>query len=329
MLRRRDAAPLRAASPARGLAQRRDQRVRVRRVDEHARLGRDELRVDRRGSSRRRSAPSPSPPATPGRTPRSATAGRSRRRARSRRGRRRAGRGPAGSTFARPSSAGRSGPSPRNVRRPSPRRAKASASAITFLRSVSDPMQRKCGAGSSPRGRGLKASRSTPQSMTASGARGIRAASQRELAISASAQRRTGAVAARSGGRSRFATSCPCAITTSGAPARRAPMSAPRPGREEHVREDDVRSRAARGADRVDGQPQMSPRPAGATRDRDQLHVVTEPLQLADDRHEERPEVRVVGSGPHRGDEEDAHARRTVGGGAVWRTSGPSAAARR
>ena len=105
-------------------------------------------------------------------------------------------------TPGRPSSRGRSGPSPTNVSVPSPRRAKASARRTTFLRSISEPTQTKAGAVPAARASGGKRSRSTPQFTTSTlppAAGMLRSSSRRsqsETATTAAAPRTTSRSAA-------------------------------------------------------------------------------------------------------------------------------------
>ena len=135
-------------------------------------------------------------------------------------------------TLGRSTSSPRSGPSPTNASRPRPKRWNASASRTVFLRSISEPTQTKAGPSPSQfnarragaAGRGLKVSRSTPQSATSSfaAAAGIlsarRVSSQRELAISALAWETIPRVAVSTPLiRPRLATSWPWAMTTNGA----------------------------------------------------------------------------------------------------------------
>ena len=141
------------------------------RVDEDACLGGDELGRSADAGGEHACAPSPSPRASPGRRARSATAGRGRRRRRPTGAPPTAGSARRGVTFGASSSAARSGPSPTNASRPRPSDANASARRTTFLRSISEPTQRKAGPSpsqpssrrASAAGRGENASRSTPQ----------------------------------------------------------------------------------------------------------------------------------------------------------------------
>ena len=121
---------------------------------------------------------------------------------------------------------------------PSPRSSNARASRSTFLRSLSEPTQRNpvpCGdqptsARAAAASRGANSSRSTPQSITellasAAGTTSTsRPSSQADTATTACARRTVSCVAARTARlRRAFSTSCPWAVTTSGArPARAA-----------------------------------------------------------------------------------------------------------
>ena len=206
----------------------------VLRIDEDARLRASRTPAARRRASPRPTARTPSPPGSRGRKARRGSAGRRRPRLRSTPEPASWATRPASSIPARPSRAARSGPSPTNVSVPSPRASKARASRRTFLRSESAPeaekrsSRRRCQPTSSAAlartSRGEKRSRSTPQSITsvfprASGtASTSRSRSHLETAMTADARRTTCRVAARTAAFCRaFSTSCPCAVTTSGA----------------------------------------------------------------------------------------------------------------
>ena len=156
---RRGAATPPSRAPARARRRRAGRRAR------RPRAGR--TRAGRRRASRRRCARRPSPRAAPVRTARSAP-GRRRRRPRSASpGTLVVGDAPDHATRSRPSSLARSGPSPTNVNEPRPRRANASASRTTFLRSVSEPTCTKAGCSSAAAGAtAVNRSRSTPESIT-------------------------------------------------------------------------------------------------------------------------------------------------------------------
>src|SRR4051812_21216009 len=119
--------------------------------------------------------------------------------------------------------------------------------------------------------------------------------------MTAAAYRTTGRVAARSAARSRFATSWPCAMTTSGARAARQAQGGRarggggahprRSGREQEVGEHDVGPRAPRRADGGDGQPQVLGGRAAAAGDGAHLDLVSERTQLAHERDQEAAEV--------------------------------------
>ena len=135
---------------------------------------RNELRRPADTRRRPRCAPRQAPRAPPGRRARRGSAGRGRRRPRDSRAPRRAARSPVMVTPARPSSSGRSGPSPTKVSVPSPSRANASASRTTFLRSISEPTQTNAGLGPAPAraagsARGRRRSRSPRSCRRASG----------------------------------------------------------------------------------------------------------------------------------------------------------------
>ena len=203
------------------------------------------------------------------------------------------------------------GPSPTKASRPRPSEANASASRTTFLRSISEPTQRKAGpspsqpssrrASSAGRGRErveVDAADRRPRSSARPPGSGSvsRSASQRELAITAEERPRTQRVAAVTPGiRPRLATSWPWAMTTSGR-ARRARGERPgRPGGEEEVGEDDVGPEAsARRLGPLRTRRQVLRRGAAAAADRGDLDLVAERLDLPRQRHQEAAEVRAA-----------------------------------
>ena len=219
-------------------------------------------------------------------------------------------------TPGRPSSCGRSGPSPTNVSVPSPSRPNASASRTTFLRSISEPTQRNAGLGPGARSRTRKRSRSTPQFTTsvfdaawAIGgdepvAQPLRDGDHRRRALDDPSRRRADE---RILGQVRDVL-----------PVRRDDERRPRctrreqraePGRKEEVGVDDVRPEAPRRENGSPRQPRVAQLAAAAPVEHDPLELVPtgreRPFQALDE------DAEVGGSGRriHLGDEQDAHRR--------------------
>ena len=96
-------------------------------------------------------------------------------------------------------------------------------------------------------------------------------------------------------------------MTTSGARADRGGKRRRASGRKQEVGEDDVGPPAPGGGSRRQRQPGvLGRRPAAAT-DRHHLDLVSERLDLAPQRNQEAAEVRVGGTRPHLGHEQNAH----------------------
>jgi hypothetical protein len=78
-------------------------------------------------------------------------------------------------------------------------------------------------------------------------------------------------------------------------------------GREEEMGEDNFGACAPRRRHRAGDDARVLDRRAAPPADRRDLHLVVLRLELADERHEEAAEVRVLRARPHLGDEQDSH----------------------
>ena len=172
--------------------------------------------------------------------------------------------------------------------------------------------------------RGRRRSRSRLLFASASGTASTRrSSSHADTATTACARLTVSRVAARTALlRRAFSTSCPCAVTTSGA---RPASAREQPGGNEEVRVDDVGVEPPRRLHDVDREPRVAAASAAPVDD-GARELVPARLELALERGDERAEIRRVRARVHLRDEQDPHGLSTC---SVRRTCPRARAGRR